>query len=269
MNFKTRGFFIFIILGMSLCFIDCKKAVEDIPREMLPEEEEPPAIVYSLPTAESVQAVSLAPGIWSNRSMDLSENESWTYSISVPDNINRRPVPLVIALHGESGDAKSSEDFLNCLVVPALKSMKAILFAPAGGKWWEELDRERVIELVRLAKLHWPIDTSKVVVTGHSNGGTGSLYMAKNHPEAFSAAIPMAADYQEPTCPVIPTYMIHSAEDEVYSTTILKRIVDGLSAQSCDIQLHLVEDISHPEACKMVLELAKSGNWLRDVVWEE
>ena len=186
----------------------------------------------------------------------------------VPDNVNQTQVPLVIVLHGGNGDAKSSENIMNGLAVPALKGMKAILFAPTGGQWWDELHSERVVELVRLAKLHWPIDTSKVAVMGYSNGGTGSVHFAKNHPEAFSAAIPMAADYKEPICPSIPTYMIHGTNDEFYASTILKRIVDGLSVQGCDIQLHLVDNAGHGDANKMVTDLIGATNWLTDVVWK-
>lgn len=224
--------------------------------------------MLSLPTESGVQAVSMEPG-FRTESMSLSGNTSMIYSISVPEEVEEGAVPLVLALHGGNGDAGSAEGFMECLPIPALKGLDAIIFAPTGGEWWQELHTMRVVELVRLAKMFWPIDTNKVVVTGYSNGGTGSVYFAKNFPETFSAAIPMGGNYMEPTCPLIPTYLIHGEEDEFYSPVLLQQTVSGLQASDCDIQLEFVPGATHGAACTMITQLAGASFWLQNEVWKE
>lgn len=221
----------------------------------------------SLPNAEGLLAVDLTSG-FRTAQMKLSENVSWTYSIYVPEELDES-TPLVLALHGGSGNQNSSRDFMLCLPFPALQQLNAIIFAPTGGQWWEEVHSQRVLEFVKLAKLHWPIDSNKVAVTGYSNGGTGSVYFSKLDNSPFSAAIPMGADYQDEICPGIPTYLIHGQEDEFYPSIDLQRTVDKLTAESCDIQLHLVANASHGAACQMISELAIAGAWLELEVWKE
>lgn len=104
---------------------------------------------------------------------------------------------------------------------------------------------------------------------GYSNGGTGSVHFAKIFPETFSAAIPMGADFMEKLCPAVPTYMIHGSEDEFYTPAKLKRIVDGLKAKDCDIQLHFVEGANHGGACQMVGHLTVASIWLEMEAWKE
>lgn len=229
---------------------------------------DPVSLEPSLPTEEGLLATDLTPGFRTGQ-MSLSQDKSWIYSISVPDNIQDTVAPLIIALHGGNGDSRSAETFMQCLPLPAFKNLDAIIFAPTGGQWWDDLHSDRVVEFVRLAKLHWPIDSTKVAVTGYSNGGTGSVHFAKHFPESFSAAIPMAADYMDEVCPEIPTYMIHGSDDEFYSSSALKGIVDGLSAKGCDLQLHLVDGASHGSACQMVADLVGAGTWLQREVWVE
>jgi len=256
-------FFVIVISSMQ-----CQKS-EDPPEPAPgPVIEMPEPNEMSLPTETGVQSIEFTPGRQRGQ-MPLSGNKSWTYSLSVPDNIQDTLVPLIIALHGGNGDANSANGFMECLPLPALEFLDALIFAPTGGQWWDDLHAERVVEFVRLAKLHWPIDTNKVVVTGYSNGGTGSVFFAKNFPETFDVAIPMAADYMEPVCPKIPTYLIHGALDEFYSPVDLNQIVTSLSNQECPIQLHLVDGASHGSACgnSMITELRFAGIWLQEEVW--
>ena len=229
--------------------------------------EEPPG-VESLPNEESLHSVALFPSIRTDQ-MPLADNKNWIYNIFIPDSINQKPVPLIIALHGGNGGTNAAEGFMECLPIPGLRHMNAIIFAPTGGHWWGELNAKRVVEFVRLAKLHWPIDTNKVAVTGYSNGGTGSIFFAKNFPETFSAAIPMGGDFMEAICPSIPTYLIHGSEDELYSSSQLKRIVDGLAAGNCDIQLQLVAGARHGSACQMRINLREAADWLEQEVWKD
>lgn len=256
-----------LLIALSCLLFACQDT-EEVPE---PEIVEPDIFVPptpSLPTKESLLSIDIVPGNWTGQ-MPMSENKSWRYNIFVPDSIKENAVPLILALHGGNGDTHSAESFMQCLPLAGLSHMNAIIFAPTGGQWWDELHAKRVVEFVRLAKLHWPIDSNKVAVTGYSNGGTGSVFFAKNHPNSFSAAIPMGADYKEAECPGIPTYMIHGSEDEFYSPPALKRIVDGLIASNCDIQLHLIQGASHGSACQMDLDLRKAGDWLREVVWRD
>ncbi len=265
-----------LCISSFLLFIVCTLILSGCTTEENPPEPEVPPVdpdpittnALSLPTAAGLNATNLTPGYRTGQ-MPLTEEKSWIYTISVPEEVEDTPVPLIIALHGGNGDAGASAGFMECLPFPAFKNMEAIIFAPTGGQWWSELHSERVVEFVRLAKLHWPIDSTKVAVTGYSNGGTGSVHFAKNFPQTFSAAIPMAADYMKEICPQIPTYLIHGEQDEFYSPTALQQVVDRMQSKGCDIQLHLVSGATHGSACQMVAELIAAGLWLEMEIWKE
>lgn len=257
----------FLILSVFTTLWTCKTPEEINPPNPNVEKPDTFSQTISLPTKESLLSVDLTPGFRTSQMM-LSEGKSMIYSMYVPDSISLGKVPLILALHGGNGDSQSAKNFMECLPLNALREMDAIIFAPTGGQWWSELHSARVVELVRQAKMHWPIDSNKIAVTGYSNGGTGSIHFALEHPASFSAAIPMAANFSEDKCPEIPTYFIHGSEDSFYSPTELENRIKGLQQNGCDIQLKLIDGFGHQDACRLGPELFAAGLWLQEKVWD-
>lgn len=218
----------------------------------------------------SLKAVDLSPGV-RNTSIKLLDGRDWKFQISVPPHSDGRKLPLILALHW-AGNSETYMEFMQCLVIPGFEDLPAIIVGPTDDNelWWAPPMNDKLLEFVRLSKSYWPIDPDKVVVTGYSNGGTGSWYFAANHPEAFSVAIPMAGFYQTYLKKIeLPMYIIHGAQDELFRWFTAKPKVDYALGLGSDITVDLAEGRSHYEACLYVPNLKDAADWLTNSFWED
>lgn len=231
-------------------------------------EEEPFQLIPSTPNEESLRSINLEPG-YRAAQLPLQNGALWNYKISIPEMEEGEKVPLIMALHW-SGDNLAYREFMDCLVYPALGDKKAIIFTPSydGVSWWEPYSANRVLSFVQWAKEVLPIDSDKVAVLGFSNGGIGSWYFAANHPEAFSAAIPMAGSYTEVRNIQMPTYIIHSPNDELFFYGQSKDYIDDLIGEGADITWIEASGLSHYEGCNYVDYLRSAGGWLETEIWK-
>ncbi len=108
-----------------------------------------------------------------------------SYAIWAPENVsdlNGESLPLIIWLHGLGsivGDVGKTGFLQKDLILVVkqwskynLKPISAIIVAPqCYGAWNEERNRETIRALVKYTKAHYNIDTNRIVLMGHSNGG--------------------------------------------------------------------------------------------------
>ena len=72
--------------------------------------------------------------------------------------------------------------------------------------------------LIAKVRQEYAVDPARMLVMGFSMGGRGTWYMASRHSDVFTGAIPVAASAgDEPVDRLarIPTYIIHSRDDQV------------------------------------------------------
>ena len=182
-------------------------------------------------------------------SFNTTSGKTIDVNLSVPDIKPNDKVPLIIALHW-AGNSAAYKDYSECLAFPALEFMNAIIVAPSdhGLHWVADENESKLIKLIDNMVKHWPIDSSKIIITGYSNGGIGSWYYAKEYPDVFKVAIPMSGLYEVANIE-IPVYVIHGKKDELFNVynvqnTILKSVEKG-----SQIQLKLLENHSHYMGC--------------------
>ncbi len=166
------------------------------------------------------------------------------YLIYVPTTYSsEHPVPLLLALHGGSGNAKQFEDETGfnqiaqregfIVVYPdGLGSFKYSLHVWNSGyiKVASNMGTDDVGFLAALiANLEetYSIDTSRVYLTGHSNGGMITDRMAAEHPELFAAIAPVSSSIGGKATPNSPTYTIPTPSQPV---TVIR--VHGLQDQN-------------------------------------
>ncbi len=130
-----------------------------------------------------------------------------TYLIYTPEGIETKNLPLVIALHGHGGQGKSMmkmTDFNNL----AEKEKFVVAYPDGMDKGWNdgriEIDEgtkyddvKFISALIDKLELLYKIDTSRVFVTGMSNGGIFSLYLAFKLPYKILAIAPVTANIPE------------------------------------------------------------------------
>ena len=162
------------------------------------------------------------PGIYQER-FEPEDSLPVRYTLSIPKGYEPdQPVPLVLALHyGGRVTPYYSKGFLLELVGPGLRGLEAIIVAPdcpSPDGWNNPESDKAVTALLQHLLEHYEIDRSRLLVTGYSMGGHGTWYMAAEHPDLFTAAIPMAGAPGHGTLEKmgdIPICVVHSSDDQV------------------------------------------------------
>ena len=196
------------------------------------------------------------------------------FTISVPAYYSdERPVPLILALHfAGHGTPFYGRMVLEELVEPALGSLGAIILAPdcTADSWSNPQSEADVMTLLDYVSNNYAIDPKRVMVVGYSMGGNGAWYLAARHPGRFSAAIVMSGwppdevglvDWQ------VPIYVIHSRQDELMPLEPTQYSVNTLAEQGAEIELMVLDGITHFETYRFIEPLHSVAPWI-EKVWQ-
>jgi predicted esterase len=127
------------------------------------------------------------------------------YRLYVPASYDgKRPFPLVIALHGTSGDEATLFDgpsYQQGAIKQAAEKHRVLLVSPRGRGTTEYrgIGEDDVLSVLEDVRRRYRVDDDRVYLTGHSMGGTGAAYLALHHPDRFAAVAPLAAAYSFPS----------------------------------------------------------------------
>jgi polyhydroxybutyrate depolymerase len=158
-----------------------------------------------------------------------------TYSAS-------KPVPLLLALHGGTGNAKEFEEETGFDQIAESEGFIVVYpdglgffqyslhvwnsgYIKAGSDMGTD-DVAFLTTLITYLKTSYSIDASRVYITGHSNGGMMTDRMAAEHPELFAAAAPISSAVGGRETPSSPNYTIPTPSQPV---TVVR--VHGLQDQ--------------------------------------
>jgi len=129
----------------------------------------------------------------------------------------------VISLHGYGGSIVFQNWFFNA--ASFVHKMKFILAMPSGiSNGWDfsiesEQDQEYLLQLITDIKKSYPVDSQRVYLIGHSNGGILALNFACKTENIVAAVMPVGAfaNYQAKDCAQhkLPTFIVHGALDEI------------------------------------------------------
>ena len=150
------------------------------------------------------------PGIheWNTKCPDGHERPYW---VSVPDDYDpAKRYPLLVCLHGgvsgwplkgdenrPSAGAYSIQYWLPNMTAEQKKEV-VILGCSAGvpetgmeAAWWHLKGQNNVLHMIRETKRRVNIDDDRVIVNGHSDGGSGSFGFAYRQPDMFAGFFAM------------------------------------------------------------------------------
>ena len=199
-----------------------------------------------------------------------SSDERGGFSMYVPEYYEGEEVPLVIAMHGGSGHGRS---FLWTWLRTA-RSTGAIVISPTSsdGTWslmGPDIDSANLDAMVDYAKEHWNIDSSKVLLSGMSDGGTFS-YVSGLRPESpvthlapSSASFhPMLVEMADQTrIKDLPIYLMHGALDWMFPVDVARSARDTFTAAGAKVTYREIDDLSHTYP---VEENPKIMDWLAE-----
>lgn len=210
------------------------------------------------------QEDELKPGTY-EKQMVLKDGSILRYTLVLPNVSSKKNFPLILGLHyGGEVVPYYSREYLEKIVIPAFKSLDTIIVAPdcPGADWRDPKSEQAVLELLEKISKDFPVDSSRVVVTGYSRGGIGTWFMAAKHPKLFSAAIPISAIPKDEPGVSVPFYIIHSLKDEIFELKPTQEAVKKLQSKGGKVELQILDDITHFETVRFADSLSKSIEWL-------
>jgi len=173
------------------------------------------------------------------------------FAVYVPEHYDdRRAWPLVVALHGGSGNGR---DFLWTWVRDA-KRAGCLLVAPtAVGATWGDVDELGLLEILAWARSRYHVAPDRVLLTGLSDGATFTLVYGLAHPDVFRALAPCCgvlhpanfANGNLERARGVPIYLVHGAEDFLFPLALAHLTRDTLAAAGADLVYREIPDLSH------------------------
>jgi phospholipase/carboxylesterase len=177
------------------------------------------------------------------------------FSVYVPEYYTPdRNWPLVMALHGGSG---SGRGFLWSWLRDA-RSRGAILVAPtATGSTWalmgEDADSPNLARILDIVRSRWSIDSSKLLLTGMSDGGTFCYVTGLEATSPFTHIAPIAATFHPMMAEMadaerlrgLPVHIVHGRLDWMFPVQVARQTRDALTAAGASVTYREIDDLSH------------------------
>ncbi len=182
---------------------------------------------------------------------EIKKEQKISYILDYPENAKGK-VPLMVFLHG-SGERGNDLELVKAHSPFTYKNLfpePVAILAPQCPKdlWW---DTEAVYYLIKEIQQKYKIDDSRIVLTGLSMGGWGTLKLAMEHPEMFSSVVAVcppvdrlfkvrASQYKD-----LPMKLFHGGNDDVIPPMNSIEIYQAIKKVNKNIELTLFPDDNH------------------------
>ena len=176
------------------------------------------------------------------------------FSLYVPEYATDRALPLLMALHGGSGNGRA---FLWSWLRDA-RSHGAILVAPtAKGQTWAlsgpDVDTPNLMRVLDFVRSRQNVDPTRLLLTGMSDGGTFCYVSALTSASPFTHLAPVAAAFHPMFAEMadrdrmqdLPIHLVHGALDWMFPVKMARRAQWALSAAGARVTYREIADLSH------------------------
>ena len=189
-------------------------------------------------------------------STSLNLSVSFKYYIYFPENYydSDTSFPMVLFLHG-SGERGDDIGLVEKHGIPKMinngHTFPFITVAPQCPKfqrWSEPLYSKALIFLVEEIIRNNRVDIGRIYATGLSMGGYGTLSIAKERPDLFSAIVPVCGGMDITNIEnlkEIPIWLFHGDADEVVPVENSELIYDLLKPINPDIKITIYKGVDH------------------------
>lgn len=179
---------------------------------------------------------------------------TYPYRLFVPSSASAdEPLPLLVFLAG-LGERGTDNAIQVTRHLPALVNAtqapdspyRAILLAPQSPSgWW---DGARVNQLVDEIEARYPVDRSRIYLSGFSAGGGGCYVTVADFPERWASVAPLSAVEAPATADKLigtPLWLIHGELDTGVSPEQSRRMFDLIREAGGHPRLTLIEGWGH------------------------
>lgn len=192
------------------------------------------------------------------------------FSLYVPEYLDESETyPVVFALHGGSGHGR---DFFWSWL-PFARSHGFVLVAPTSSdRTWSltepETDSARLKAMLDYVQEHWPIDPTRQLLTGMSDGGTFSWLEGLFGDAGFTHIAPVSASFhpmildgaEADRVSDLPVYLVHGALDWMFEVDSARAADKALRERGASVIYRELADLSHTYP---VAESGLIADWLR------
>lgn len=143
----------------------------------------------------------------------------------------------LVKAHGLPKDLEQQPDFPFIVVSPQCPFNDMWVFHAADLRW-----------LLEDIFTRYPVDQSRVYLTGLSMGGTGTWFTAARYPDLFAAIAPICGDGHRQLAERLthtPIWAFHGELDEVVLPERSKMLVGAVNQLGGDARLTLYPDLTH------------------------
>ena len=222
--------------------------------------------------APGTQEVVALPSALSDTFTDLHSEMLVFTPRTMPDSGR---YPLLLFLHGigERGrDARMVAANGPPKVAPGRPDWPFLTVSPQctvdedGQGWWKEADLHVLQQWIRDT---WPVDESRLYLTGLSMGGFGVWNYAVHHPDVFAAIAPVCGGGPSDRAAALkdlPVWTFHGADDEVVPLGMTRKMVDAVNGAGGSARFTVYPGVDHhswepayddPELVRWFLKSAK------------
>jgi phospholipase/carboxylesterase len=177
------------------------------------------------------------------------------FSVYVPEYHDAsKSSPLIVALHGGAGHGRL---FLWTWLREA-RTRGAILIAPTAiGDTWSlmepDIDATNIARIVEEVGRRWPVDPSRRLLTGMSDGGTFTLLSGLHEDAPFTHLAPVAASFHPLLLTMaepqrvrgLPIMLTHGALDWMFPVSVGRTASQALTAAGAAVVYREIADLSH------------------------
>jgi predicted peptidase len=229
-----------------------------------------------------------------NRAVTVDGSE-YLYQVYVPRNYNDSDEwPVILALHG--GGLRGSDGIRQTDrgLAAALRrypdrypAIAVFPQSPIEGPGWQELGGRIALAALDQTIQEFSSDEKRVYLTGASQGGNGTWYLAYHHSERFAAAVPICAfveqhvggtsgAYYPPISSEssgsafidiaakvasIPIWVFHGDADDVISVEQSRNMASALEAVGANYQYTELPGVGH-DAAEPAYAMEAFPTWL-------
>ncbi len=120
---------------------------------------------------------------------------------------------------------------------------------PSTTEWYYDRTDTLVRQLLDIVVKRYPVDTTRIYVTGYSMGGIGAWDLAIRNPRRFAAIAPIAARREASwdPCPMkdVPVWAFHGAKDDVVPLASGQDIIDAFRTCGGQATFTIYPDAGH------------------------
>ena len=189
------------------------------------------------------------------RSLDESQKETVSYWLFLPEEESAKTeagFPLLLFLHG-AGERGSNPEAVKMHGPPKLvetekgKSWPFITVSPQcpDGMHWSPMQLLRLLDSI---EAQYPVDPSRVYVTGLSMGGFGTYMLIDSAPERFAAGMPLCGGYDPERAKRMtktPIWAFHGDADGAVPIEMDRVIVEAIQKAGGNIQFTVYPGVQH------------------------